>query len=99
MDDNRNGTLDKYEFAKAMNDFMLGFSESEVNALFSFIDVNRNGAIHYDEFLRAIRGPMNAFRLGWVSKAFAKFDKDGNGYIDSHDLQGVYDASKHPDVI
>jgi hypothetical protein len=31
--------------------------------------------------------------------AFQKFDKDGNGIIDIQDVIGVYDASKHPDVI
>jgi calcyphosin len=31
--------------------------------------------------------------------AFQRFDKDGNGIIDIQDVIGVYDASKHPDVI
>ncbi len=34
-----------------------------------------------------------------VEKAFAKLDKNGNGEIELDDLQGVYNASKHPDVI
>jgi len=42
---------------------------------------------------------MNAFRRGIVMKAFKKLDKDGSGEINVDDLKGVYDASRHPDVI
>jgi len=34
MDDNNSRSLDKYEFSKAMADFMLGFTEGEVQKLF-----------------------------------------------------------------
>jgi len=30
MDDNHSLSLDKFEFAKAMSDYMLGFSEGEL---------------------------------------------------------------------
>ena len=30
--------------------------------------------------------------------SFLKFDKDGSGFINSADLQGVYDCSMHPKV-
>jgi len=99
MDDNHSMSLDKYEFTKAMTDFMLGFSQGEIDTLFRRFDTNRNGLVEYDEFLREIRGPMNAFRSGYVSKAFAKMDKDGNGYLDINDIRGTYSAAKHPDFI
>lgn len=92
-------SLDKYEFTKAMTDFMLGFSQGEIDTLFRRFDTNRNGLVEYDEFLREIRGPMNAFRSGYVSKAFTKMDKDGNGYLDINDIRGTYSAAKHPDFI
>lgn len=92
-------SLDKYEFTKAMTDYMLGFSESEIAALFRTFDLDRSGLVDYDEFLRVLRGPMNANRSAWVSKAFAKLDKDGNGYVDISDIRGVYSAAKHPDFI
>lgn len=38
-----------------MNEYRLGFRESEVLALFNAFDVNKNGSIDYDEFLRTIR--------------------------------------------
>lgn len=62
MDDNHSMSLDKYEFTKAMTDFMLGFSEGEIATLFRTFDFDHSGLVEYSEFLRVIRGPMNAFR-------------------------------------
>jgi calcyphosin len=66
MDDNHSMSLDKYEFTKAMQDYMLGFSEAEIASLFRTFDSDRSGLIEYDEFLRAIRGPMNPARRAIV---------------------------------
>ena len=99
MDDNHSMSLDKFEFSKAMSDYMLGFSEGEVQTLFAYVDYDRSGLIEYDEFLRAIRGPMNANRKAIVMKAFNKMDADGSGMIDINDIRGVYKADKHPDVL
>ena len=76
MDDNNSKSLDKYEFTKAMTDYMLGFSEPEIQKLFAYFDFDRSGAIEFDEFIRAIRGPMNSFRKSIVAKAFNILDKD-----------------------
>lgn len=62
MDDNHSMSLDKFEFSKAMQDYMLGFSEGEISKLFTHFDIDRSGLIEYDEFLRVIRGPMSAAR-------------------------------------
>jgi len=62
MDDNNSRSLDLYEFTKAMKDYMLGFSEKEIQRLFDYFDGDRSGEVDYDEFIRAIRGPMNANR-------------------------------------
>ena len=99
MDDNNSRSLDKYEFTKAMTDYMLGFTEGEIQKLFSYFDFDRSGLIEFDEFIRAIRGPMNNARKKMVAKAFNKLDKDGNGWIDLNDIRGVYNAKKHPDVL
>ena len=99
MDDNHSMSLDKFEFSKAMSDYMLGFSEGEVQTLFAYVDYDRSGLIEYDEFLRAIRGPMNANRKAIVMRAFNKMDADGSGMIDINDIRGVYKADKHPDVM
>jgi calcyphosin len=99
MDDNHSMSLDKYEFTKAMQDYMLGFTEAELATLFRTFDYDRSGLIEYDEFLRLIRGPMNPYRKSLVGKAFAKLDADGNGYVYIDDIRGVYTADKHPDVL
>jgi Ca2+-binding EF-hand superfamily protein len=99
MDDNNSKSLDKYEFTKAMTDYMLGFTEGEIQKLFGYFDFDRSGLIEFDEFIRAIRGPMNPARKKIVLQAFKKLDKDGNGWIDITDIRGVYNATKHPDVL
>lgn len=98
MDDDNSKSLNKYEFSKAMNDFMLGFSQAQVSTLFDYFDVDSSGTVSYDEFLRSIRGPMNMARKKIVAQAYKKLDKDGNGWIDINDVRGVYKADKHPDV-
>jgi Ca2+-binding EF-hand superfamily protein len=99
MDDNNSKSLDKYEFTKAMTDYMLGFTEGEIQKLFAYFDFDRSGVIEFDEFVRAIRGPMNQGRKKIVAKAFNKLDADGSGWIDINDIRGVYVANKHPDVL
>ena len=42
---------------------------------------------------------MNATRQKLVDRAFALMDKHKSGTIDINDLYGVYDASRHPDVL
>merc|ERR1719191_757651 len=54
MDDNNSRSLDKYEFTKAITDYMLGFTEGEMQALFSYFDVDNSGLIDFDEFVRSI---------------------------------------------
>ena len=99
MDDNNSRSLDIYEFTKAVKDYMLGFSDSEIKTLFNYFDVDRGGSVDYDEFIRILRGPMNPARKKLVAQAYAKLDKDGSGYIDINDIKGVYSAKTHPDVL
>lgn len=99
MDDNNSRSLDLYEFTKAVKDYMLGFSDSEIKTLYAYFDSDRSGSVDYDEFLRALRGPMNAGRKKLVAQAYNKLDKDRSGYIDINDIKGVYSAKTHPDVL
>ena len=99
MDDDNSRSLDIYEFTKAMKDYMLGFSYTEIKQLFAYFDYDRSNTVDYDEFLRTLRGPMNPARKKLVAQAFNKLDKDGNGWIDVNDIRGVYTAKTHPDVL
>ncbi len=42
---------------------------------------------------------MNERRKSMVAMAFRVLDKDRSGIVDINDIQGVYNASMHPDVI
>jgi Ca2+-binding EF-hand superfamily protein len=59
MDDNNSLTLDKQEFIKAIKDFRVDISESDLGKLYDAFDRDGSGELSYDEFLRSVRGPMN----------------------------------------
>jgi hypothetical protein len=42
---------------------------------------------------------MNNFRKKLVMQAFNKIDKDKSGFVEISDIKGVYNASRHPDVV
>ena len=56
MDDDNSKSLNKYEFGKAINDYMLGFTAAESATLFSYFDVDGSGTIDYND----IKGVYNA---------------------------------------
>ena len=99
MDDNGSRTLDREEFKKALRDFRIEVADEHVSLVFTAFDLNRDGTINYDEFLRMMRGDLSPLRVQLVKKAFAKLDRDGSGVVDINDIRGVYNASKHPDVV
>ena len=99
MDDDRSHTLSRSEFEKACRDFKLEMTSEDIGTMFQGFDLNRDGTIQYDEFLRVIRGDLNEFRLGLVERSFKKLDRDGSGIVEVNDLEGIYNAKKHPAVI
>jgi len=92
-------TLNHEEFVKCIHDFRVGLNEADSLRLFAIYDSDQSGTVSYDEFLRGVVGEMNKFRANIAMKAFAIMDKDGSGTIDLDDIKGVYNATKHPDVI
>lgn len=99
MDDDGSKTLSRPEFEKACRDFKLEITSDDISTLFSAFDINKDGTIQYDEFLRVIRGDLNEYRRGLVQRAFKKLDRDGSGIVEVNDLEGIYNAKKHPAVI
>lgn len=67
--------------------------------VFNAFDLNRDGTIDYDEFLRMMRGDLTPVRFSLVKKAYAKLDRDGSGMVDINDIRGLYNGSRHPDVL
>jgi Ca2+-binding EF-hand superfamily protein len=99
FDDDNSKSLEFPEFTKALRDYKLDISQTELKLLFNHFDTDGNGSLNYDEFLRKIRGDMNEKRRGIVMKAFCKLDMDKSGVIDINDIKDVYNAKQHPDVI
>ena len=91
--------MSRAEFKKAIKDFRVEIPPESMDAVFDAFDLNRDGSIDYDEFLRLIKGPLTPPRLNLVRRAFRKLDRDGSGVVDIEDIKGVYNASRHPDVI
>lgn len=98
-DDNNSMSLDFQEFSGALQDYRVNLTGEERQGLFAYFDRNEDFTVNYDEFLRTVVGEMNGFRRGLVEQAYDKLDRDGSGLVDVKDITGVYDASKHPEVI
>jgi Ca2+-binding EF-hand superfamily protein/6,7-dimethyl-8-ribityllumazine synthase len=98
-DDDGSGSLNLSEFSKVISEHRLGWEAATTKAVFDFFDDDHSGTISYDEFLLGIRGELNDRRRDMVMQAYQVLDKDKNGSVDLNDIMGVYDASKHPDVI
>lgn len=98
-DDNNDKTIDISEFSKLCKDYRIAISDKEIKSLFKTFDVDKSGSISYDEFLKGVVGDMNKKREAFVRQAFKKLDRNGNGTVELDDIRGVYNASKHPDVI
>jgi hypothetical protein len=74
-------------------------TKDEVDVLFNAFDTDHDHQIDYNHFLVTIRGPINDFRKKFVKLAFDKLDSKHYGEIHLDEIKGVYNASKHPDVI
>lgn len=79
MDDNGSGSLDPYEFNKAIQDFGIDIETKDLATLFKCFDYTGDGEIDFNEFVRVIVGPMNKFRTNLALKAFKILDKTGDG--------------------
>lgn len=99
FDDNNNKTLEYDEFIKAMKDYRVGLSATEIKVLFNVFDRDGTGVIDYDEFLRQIRGEMNQKRVNIVLKAFDKLDLDKGGVIEIDEVKSLYNAKNSKDVL
>jgi Ca2+-binding EF-hand superfamily protein len=98
IDDNNSGTLDQYEFTKAINDLGVDINPKDIDSLFKSFDINGDGVINFNEFVRVVKGPLSLFRQQIVVRAFKTLDFNGDGILTISDLRDKYNSSMHPDV-
>jgi len=99
MDDDNSKIINIPEFTKACAELKLNWNTEQIKAVFDSFDKDKSGGISLDEFIVGLRGPMNDRRKQLVLQAFEILDKDKSGVVELNDIKGVYNASKHPDVI
>ena len=56
MDSDGSGALDFEEFKKALDDYKVGYSDSEAEQVFGIFDRNKDGTINFEEFMDSILG-------------------------------------------
>ena len=98
-DRNGDGNLSAKEIQDTLAIYGIRMTFAQCKGLLKSIDRDNSGKVSYNELLRELRGVLTARRRELVETAFNKFDRDGDGQVDFKDLAGVFDASKHPDVI
>ena len=42
---------------------------------------------------------MNEYRINLIKKVFSTLDRNNNGQIEIEDIKGMYNASRHPEVV
>lgn len=99
MDDNGNHQLDIDDFRWGLIDYGITVSKEEAYQILNYIDRDGNGTVDFDEFLRFIRGDLNEFRKSLIRQAYNKLDVNKDGQVKLDDIEQIYDASKHPDVV
>ncbi len=99
MDDNGNRQLDIDDFRWGLIDFGITITKEEAAQLLKYIDRDGNGTIDFDEFLRFLRGQLNDFRKNLINQAYDKLDVNKDGLVKLDDIEQLYDASQHPDVL
>ena len=62
MDDDNSKSLNKYEFGKAINDYMLGFTAAESATLFSYFDVCCSCVVYIESDPRAFHPSISGQR-------------------------------------
>ena len=99
FDRNHSHKLEFSEFENLCNTYRLNLSADELSALFSSFDVDNSNKIDYDELLRTLVGVMNEYRINLIKKVFSTLDRNNNGQIEIEDIKGMYNASRHPEVV
>ena len=91
--------LHREDFRFGLRDAGLRLTDTELSQLFAAFDTSGDGRVSFDEFLVALRGDLNARRRALVHAAYGKLDVTGDGVVTVEDVERLYDASRHADVV
>ncbi|KAG7398885.1 hypothetical protein PHYBOEH_010209 [Phytophthora boehmeriae] len=100
MDQNGNGVVELEEFCDGL--VQLGIVDAdpaEVEGVFRCFDRDQSGKITIDELMRGLRGSMPKRRILLVKEAFSKLDTSGDGNATLEEVERLYNASQHPEVL
>eukprot|EP01041_Mallomonas_annulata_P008244 gene8244-16960_t len=98
-DDDGDKLINLSEFKKAMKEMRMNLNDMELRTLFEFFDCDSSGSIDFDEFIQGLREPMPPRRHDLVQQAWAKIDRNLDGSVNAEEIAGMYDVSRHPDVV
>ncbi|RLN72032.1 hypothetical protein BBJ28_00010548 [Nothophytophthora sp. Chile5] len=92
MDQNGNGGIELELGVRDAN-------PEELERTFQCFDKDQSGKITVDELMRGLRGSMPKRRILLVKQAFSRLDTSGDGKATLEEVERLYDASHHPQVL
>jgi len=90
--------LNLAELQSNLRDFGLTMDEKCLGLLIGACDRKGLGSQTVDDFLAAVRGSVSSSRRRVIDEAFCSLDRSGGGVLSVRDIQGSFNAKKHPDV-
>ena len=98
MDTNRNQKLSGTELRNGLMRYGIELDDDAFAHVVRAFDRDNNG-ISVTEFLSTLRGHLNDRRRQLVQLAYQQLDKDGSGVVEFKEIAGIYDATRHPEVL
>ena len=99
VDTDRSGKWSLRDLMDGLRDYGIPYTEKEISAFYSYLDVDRLQAVSFDSFFIFIKGELSAARKELVNLAFDKVDVDNSNEITVDDIAHFHDASMHPEVM
>ena len=99
VDTDRSGKWSLRDMMDGLRDYGIPYTEKEITAFYSYLDVDRLQAVSFDSFFIFIKGELSQNRKMLVNLAFDKVDVDNSNEITVDDIGTFYDATMHPEVM
>lgn len=91
--------LSRESFDKVLRDNHVTLNEEEVDAIFSFLDRAGTKSVNPAEFIAGLRQDASPLRRTWIRRVWESFSRNEEDTVTVDDLQRLYRAQKHPDVV